>query len=315
VFTQNKSQHCLKNNVQKRGNRRGIIRYFCNDCNVSFSSKRRPKNLQEIIFKKYVYKRQILKDLANEYDRSIPWIRNQILEYEAVEKAHNPRPIVIVCDATFYGKRKDKLGTLVFKDILQNEVLIWKHIDSELISDYKQLEVQLVKLGYKIQAIIIDGKRGLYNAFKDYPIQMCHFHQRQTINRYLTRKPKLEASKDLQKIMYNLTTTNQNNFTKKLDEWHIKYKEFLDEKSISSTTGKLNYTHLRVRSAYRSLITNLPYLFTYKYYKKITIHNTTNSIDGGVFSPMKKLLKIHNGFTKSLKLKMVDDYLVNYKKK
>ena len=46
-----------------------------------------------------------------------------------------------------------------------------------------------------------------------------------------------------------------------------------------------------------------------------TIHNTTNSIDGGVFSPMKKLLKIHNGFTKSLKIKMVDDYLVNYKKK
>jgi len=127
----------------------------------------------------------------------------------------------------------------------------------------------LLDLGYKVQAIIIDGKRGLYKAFKDYPIQMCHFHQRKTINKYLTRKPKLQASKDLQKIMYNLTTTNQKNFTKKLDEW----------------------------------------------YKNIIIHNTTNSIDGGVFSPMKKLLKIHNGFTKSLKLKMVDDYLVSYKKK
>jgi len=29
---------------------------------------------------------------------------------------------------------------------------------------------------------------------------------------------------------------------------------------------------------------------------------------------MKKLLKNHNVFTKSLKLKMVDDYLVPYKK-
>ena len=53
---------------------------------------------------------------------------------------HNSRDIIIVCDATFYGKRKDKLGTLVFKDIIQNEILIWKHIDAELISDYKQLE-------------------------------------------------------------------------------------------------------------------------------------------------------------------------------
>jgi len=91
-----------------------------------------------------------------------------------------------------------------------------------------------------------------------------------TINKYLIRKSRLEASKDLEKIMYKLATTNQRNFT-----------------------------HPRVRSAYRSLITNLPYLFTYKNLRNITIHNTTNSIDDGVFSPMKKLIKIHNGFTKS----------------
>ena len=155
----------------------------------------------------------------------------------------------------------------------------------------------------------------MYKAFKDHPVQMCHFHQRKTLNKYLTRKPRLEASKDLQKIMYNLTTTTLTIFTKKLNEWYKKYKDFLEEKSISPTTEKLNFTHPRVRSAYRSLITNLPYLFTYKNEKDITIHNTTNSIDAGVFSPMKKLIKIHNGFTKSLKIKMVDDYLVNYKVK
>jgi len=144
---------------------------------------------------------------------------------------------------------------------------------------------------------------------------MCHFHQRKTINRYLTRKPRLEASKALQKIMYNLTSTTQTRFKNKLDIWYEKYKDFLEKKSISESTGKENYTHPKVRSAYKSLLTNLPYLFTYKNEKDITIHNTTNAIDGGVFSPMKKLLKIHNGFTKSLKLKMVDDFLVNYNKK
>ena len=45
--------------------------------------------------------------LAEDYHRSIPWIRQQIFEYEPVEKTHNPRAVVIVCDATFYGKRKD----------------------------------------------------------------------------------------------------------------------------------------------------------------------------------------------------------------
>lgn len=290
-------------------------RYFCNNCNISFSSKRRPQNLQEIIFKKYVYKRQILKQLAEEYERSIPWIRQQILAYETPEKTHNPRAVVLVCDATFYGKRSDKLGTLIFKDIIETEVLIWKHIDSETIFDYKGLLQTLLDLGYTIKAVIIDGKRGLYKAFEGFPVQMCHFHQRKTINRYLTRNPRLEASKDLQKIMYSLTKTTQQKFTEKLDIWYLAHKTFLDEKSISSITGKEQFTHPRIRSAYKSLTTNLPYLFTYKNEKDIVIHNTTNSLDGGVFSPMKKLIKIHNGFTKNLKIKMVDDYLVCYKKK
>jgi len=51
--------------------------------------------------KKYVYKRQILKNLSAEYKQSIPWIRKQILDYEIPEKVHNPRAVVLVCDATF----------------------------------------------------------------------------------------------------------------------------------------------------------------------------------------------------------------------
>ena len=47
--------------------------------------------------------------LAEDYHRSIPWIRKQIFEYEPVEKTHNPRAVVIVCDATFYGKKKDEV--------------------------------------------------------------------------------------------------------------------------------------------------------------------------------------------------------------
>jgi len=75
---------------------------------------------------------------------------------------------------------------------------------------------------------------------------------------------KLEASKELKKIVSRLTQTTEKNFTNKLDGWYEIYKEFLDEKSVSLTTGELHYTHPRIRAAYRSLKTNLPYLFTYK---------------------------------------------------
>lgn len=128
-------------------------------------------------------------------------------------------------------------------------------------------------------------------------------------------KPKLEASKELKKIVSRLTQTTEKNFTQKLDDWYENYKGFLEEKSVSSTTGKLHYTHPRIRAAYRSMRTNLPYLFTYKNHKKLNIQNTTNALEGGVFSHMKNMISLHRGLSKSMKLNLVDYYLVNYKKK
>jgi len=148
-----------------------------------------------------------LNNLAQDYQRSIPWIRSKILDYEPPELTFNPRPVVIVCDATFYGKRKDHLGTLVFKDITSNQILIWKHIDTETVEDYKQLLHYLVFLGFTINAIITDGFKGLHKAFSAYPMQLCQFHQKKTINRYLTLHPQLDIAKDLQKIMRNLRLT------------------------------------------------------------------------------------------------------------
>ena len=64
-----------------------------------------------------------------------------------------------------------KLGTLVFKDNESKEILIWKHIESETIKDYRYLKEELIRLGYTIQSATLDGKRGLNKAFKDIPIQ------------------------------------------------------------------------------------------------------------------------------------------------
>ena len=150
-------------------------------------------------------------------------------EYIIEEKVHNPRPVSLVCDATFYGKRRDKLGTLVFKDVESKEILIWKHIESETIKDYVHLKNELLNFGYTIQSVTLDGKRGLYKAFKDIPKQMCHFHQKKIIQRYITMKPKLEASKELKKIVSRLTFTTENNLTKKLDIWYENYKDFLED--------------------------------------------------------------------------------------
>jgi len=243
------------------------------------------------------------------------WIKEQIDTYTPAIKKHNPREINLVCDATFYAKRKDKIGTLIFKDTKQKEVLIWKHIQSETVKEYKALKQQLEKLGYIIKSVTFDGKRGLPKLFKDYPVQMCHFHQKKIIQRYITKYPRLQAGKDLKKVMYNLTTTTEGRFTKKLDEWFKIYEDFSEELTVNQITGECFYKHQKLRAAYRSLRANLPYLFTYKNYKDLSIANTTNNLDGGTFSPMKKKINVHSGMSKNLRFKMVDEYLANYKKK
>ncbi len=200
-------------------------------------------------------------------------------------------------------------------DGLTHEILIWKHIQSEKVADYKYLFNELLQLGYKILSVTIDGKRGVSNVFKDYPVQMCHFHLKRIVQRYITLHPKLEASQKFKKIMSRMKYSDEVRFTKALDIWHLQYKDFLNEITIHPESGNESFTHKKLVAAHRSIRKNLPLLFTYKNHKELLIPNTTNLIEGGVFSPLKILIKIHRGLSKSLKLKIVDHYLVNYKNK
>lgn len=145
---------------------------------------------------------------------------------------------------------------------------------------------------------------------------MCPFHQKRIVQRYIiTLHPKLEASQKLQKIMSRLKYSNKTRFTRALDIWYLQYKSFLEEKTLHAHSGKSSFTHKKLVAAYRSVRRNLPLLFTYKNHKHLSMFNTTNLIEGGVFSPLKILIKIHRGLSKRLKLKIVDDYLLTYRKK
>ncbi len=227
----------------------------------------------------------------------------------------SPKVITIVADATFFGRRSDRLGTLVFKDVLSDKIIANKHIEREHADNYKQLIDELTEKGFIIQGAVVDGKRGVNKAFGDIPVQMCHFHQIAIVKRYLTRKPKLEASIDLLRICRKLTFLTQEKFTDALKLWHLKYKSFLDEKTLNVKTNRLTPTHARLLSAYRSLKTNLPCLFTYKKYKEFKIPNTTNHLDGGVFSQLKKLIKLHQGLAKKRKVKLIDEFFSQYNQK
>ena len=137
---------------------------------------------------------------------------------------------------------------------------------------------------------------------------MCHFHQIAIVRRYLTSRLKLEAGKELRAITLSLPISSEKVFTDLLNAWHEKWKDFLKEKTYSFDNQRWQYTHKRIRSAYRSLKTNLPHLFTYQKYPYLKIPNTTNSLDG-FFGKLKGLLNIHRGLSPKRRLKLIREIL------
>jgi hypothetical protein len=85
--------------------------------------------------------------------------------------------------------------------------------------------------GFNIKAIVCDGRKGLLSLFPDIPKQMCQFHQVAIITRCLTRKPKLQAAKELRELALLLSKTDRESFEGGLAAWHTKWENFLNERS------------------------------------------------------------------------------------
>jgi len=197
---------------------------------------------------------------------------------------------------------------LVFRCPRSKRNLYLKEIITEKADDYLQAKLFLEQKGFIIEAVVVDGKRGLFDVFSDLPTQMCHFHQMAIVRRYLTSRPKLEAGKELRAITFTLTISNEKAFNDLLNVWREKWEYFLKEKTYSPDRKHWQYTHKRIRSAYRSLINNLSHLFVYQKYPHLRIPNTTNSLDG-FFSKLKNLLNIHRGLSPKRRLKLIREIL------
>jgi len=212
---------------------------------------------------------------------------------------------VIIMD-TFYFRRN--YGVMVFRDAYLKRNLFRQHVKYETIALYKQGITYLQGQGWDVVGIVCDGRRGIFQAFSHFPIQMCHYHQQAIVTRYLTRNPHLEAGVELKQLASLLTTSDKESWCNKLRDWYDKWEIFLKEKTYNTETNRWHYTHRRLRSAYRSLKSHTEYLFTYLEYPELHMPNTTNSLEG-CFSNLKSKLRNHPGLKMDRKLKITDHFL------
>lgn len=291
--------------MKKDGRRLRRQRYKCQKCGYVFESKRRNVHGREkSIWRQYCYNRKTYAQIARETKRSSRWVQAKIDSAAAEKSVIESGETVLVMDTTYFGRG---FGVMVFRCAWRRKNISWHFVEYETVWAYVEGVRKLEEAGWKIRGIVCDGRNGLFTAFGDIPIQMCHFHQTQIVTRYITRRPKLPAGKELRQLTLLLKETDEASFSFWLEDWHLRWKDFLNERTYD-TNGKYWYVHKRLRSAYRSLKTHLPYLFTFERNLSLNIPNTTNSLDG-TFAHVKERIRLHRGLKKHRRDKLLEQLL------
>ena len=306
--------YCI--NVTKNGTRNGLQRYFCRDCNASWSSKSRPGRKLENLWEQYAFDGMTVKTLAKRQSKSKGFIHARLRTYTPPKIIQKPRIVAVIMDVTYF----DGWGMLVVIDpyadtsIGENVVLYHAILEgTERTVDYEVATDTIESMGYSILVATIDGRRGVKNMLeaRGISVQYCQFHQLMTITHCLTKRPRLVQNIELRAIALMLAKTNELQFEDTLADWYEKYGEWLKERDPVTK----RYAHERTRRAYFSLVRNLPNLFTYQddyalEYMQQTgrkVANTTSPLDGR-FGVWKDKLIPHRGASKQRTITILCSY-------
>ena len=246
--------------------------------------------------------------MSDRYGVSPKTIKRRLDKVSKSPRYYRVEKCVVLMDTTYFGK---SFGVKVFRASGSGN-LLWKFVKYETVALYLEGVKFLEGLGIAIQAIICDGRRGLFKSLSDYPIQMCQFHQAAILRRYITSNPKNQAAIELKEITHLMSKTDKESFFGLLQDWFDRWGNYINQRITDPNTGKSRYAHRRLRSAYRSLDENKELLFTWYDHPDLNIPNTNNQLEG-IFTDLKNKLRNHNGLSRKRKEKLINDYLSNVK--
>ena len=149
--------------------------------------------------------------------------------------------VIVYIDATYRGK---DFGIVVMRDSISSKVIWRKFIRrKETVADYGEGIDWLNNNGFHIIATVCDGSKGIYKEFKDYPIQMCQYHQIRIVRRYLTQSPELPTVIELLHLVNQIPDMNKDCFINSYLQWNSKCETFLKENRIDTKTKRKVYIH------------------------------------------------------------------------
>ena len=228
---------CKGKHTIKYGVRKGVQLYKCQDCGYQFRAG--VEVSENELWNAYQQKKQTIKELSERFGMSVATIKRRLhdIKREWVQPPLSGEGFVHL-DVTYWGR---SFGVLLALDSQTGSPLYMAFVKSETAKDYEDAVCSIKERGYTIRGLIIDGKQSLFKTFSDYHIQMCQFHMKQIIRRYLTLNPKMHASRELKQLADRLHKADEADFKRDYQDWKEKWKDTIGHKSLHKD-GKMHYT-------------------------------------------------------------------------
>ena len=248
-----------------------------------------------------------LEQLAVKYGVNEKTIRRDLEGMRHVHKIAKYKDVTVQMDTTYWGR---SFGLMVIRDALRGNVLWHKYVRHETVAQYVEGVNWLRSNGFRIYGAVIDGMKGLPQALKPVPVQMCQFHQMLIVRRYLTQDPEIEASRNLLELVNGMTATDKESFIGAFNEWYDKYRDVVNERVHDGRIKRRTppYMRPRLRSAYLSVKRNMPLLWTFYDHPETGLPNTNNALEG-LFSDLKTKVRVHSGISREHREKLLDEYI------
>jgi hypothetical protein len=116
----------------------------------------------ELIWELYTSGKQTYCQLAEKFGCSLKTIQRKIDAVKLEKESTFSSVANVLMDTTYFGRR---FGVMVFKNSLTGEILYKQYVKQETNKLYLEGIKEIARRGIKIQAVICDGRKGLFKLF------------------------------------------------------------------------------------------------------------------------------------------------------
>lgn len=254
-------------------------------------------------FEHWVRDKQSISQISKKSGYSERTLKNyfyKVLPTCPTREIQKREKVNLLIDGTYFT---NKVCLLLYRDNNIKMTILYRLTKGETLRDLKE-DLQAIKnIGIKIESVTCDGHSNIIKAVREVCpgaiIQRCTFHITNEICLWLTKKPKSEAAQEQRELVGHLSKIDNHKeaqlWLRAFRDWHTKYRDYINEKSVDEQTGRWWYTHKMLHRSASHIIRAIPYMFNYTRYANVP--KTSNSIEA-FFGHLKDNLRLHRGLSK-----------------